>query len=292
MNKPDRVGELLTSWTGAIARSLSAILNQEVQPSPLQIRAVGEPDLAGLCPEDGLGYPLVLTGGLEGEFLLVLASFDASRLVDLLAGGDGNPATDDINDLHRDVLGETLGQFADSLGPLLSALAPRPVGVCLGSLRPGRPGSTGAASYLWHEMGFRVGESLELTMGLLIPEAWAGQLSRPPEAPRTRVQEVHFEPISPARPAESRAQLDLILDVPLQVSVVLGRTSVLVQDLLHLGEGSVLELDKLAGEPVELYVHDRLVAYGEVIVIEERFGVKVLNLAREQRPRARSAMVS
>ena len=65
----------------------------------------------------------------------------------------------------------------------------------------------------------------------------------------------------------------------------MGRTRLLVQDLISLGEGTVLELDKLAGEPVELYVHDRLVALGEVIVVDERFGVKVLELAGDRKAR-------
>ena len=69
----------------------------------------------------------------------------------------------------------------------------------------------------------------------------------------------------------------------MQVQVVLGRTSLMVQELIHLGEGSILELDKLAGEPVELYVQDRLVAYAEVIVVDERFGVKVLELVSSHR---------
>lgn len=103
-------------------------------------------------------------------------------------------------------------------------------------------------------------------------ESSAGQPLRP-----------QFEALSPNGGKRGRGQLDLILDVPLQVQVVLGRTSMMVQDLIHLVEGSILELDKLAGEPVELFVHDRLVAFGEVIVVDERFGVKVLELATDRR---------
>jgi flagellar motor switch protein FliN/FliY len=93
----------------------------------------------------------------------------------------------------------------------------------------------------------------------------------------------HFSELKPAGEPRRNGQFDLILDVPLQVQVVLGRTSLMVQELIHLGEGSILELDKLAGEPVELYVQDRLVAYAEVIVVDERFGVKVLELVSGRR---------
>lgn len=71
------------------------------------------------------------------------------------------------------------------------------------------------------------------------------------------------------------SNLGMIMDVPLSVSVELGRTRMLVNDLLQLGQGSVIELDKTAGEPMEVLVNDKLVAYGEVVVINERFGVRL-----------------
>jgi len=72
--------------------------------------------------------------------------------------------------------------------------------------------------------------------------------------------------------------LDFILDIPLKVSVELGRTSVLIKDLLQLGQGSVLELDKLAGEPLEVLVNGKLVARGEVVVVNEKFGVRLTDI--------------
>ena len=72
--------------------------------------------------------------------------------------------------------------------------------------------------------------------------------------------------------------LDFILDIPLKVSVELGRTSVVIKDLLQLGQGSVLELDKLAGEPLEVLVNGKLVARGEVVVVNEKFGVRLTDI--------------
>jgi flagellar motor switch protein FliN/FliY len=72
--------------------------------------------------------------------------------------------------------------------------------------------------------------------------------------------------------------LDFILDIPLKVSVELGRTKVLVQDLLKLHKGSVIELSKIAGEPLEILVNDRVVAKGEVIVVNEKFGVRLTDI--------------
>lgn len=74
------------------------------------------------------------------------------------------------------------------------------------------------------------------------------------------------------------SKLKMILDVPLKVSVELGRTKMLVNDLLQLGQGSVVELDKIAGEPMEILINDKLVALGEVVVVNEKFGVRLTDV--------------
>lgn len=79
-------------------------------------------------------------------------------------------------------------------------------------------------------------------------------------------------------PPADPGSVDFILDIPLRVSVELGRTKILVQDLLKLHKGSVLELNKLAGEALEVLVNDRVVAKGEVIVINEKFGIRLLDI--------------
>ena len=71
--------------------------------------------------------------------------------------------------------------------------------------------------------------------------------------------------------------LDLILDIPLTVTVELGRSKMLINDLLQLGQGSVIELTKLVGEPLEVLVNQKLVARGEVVVVNEKFGVRLTN---------------
>jgi flagellar motor switch protein FliN/FliY len=72
--------------------------------------------------------------------------------------------------------------------------------------------------------------------------------------------------------------LELILDIPLRVTVELGRTRMLVRDLLNLGQGSVIELSKLAGEPMEILVNDKLIARGEAVVVNEKFGVRLTDI--------------
>ena len=72
--------------------------------------------------------------------------------------------------------------------------------------------------------------------------------------------------------------LDLILDIPLTVAVELGRSKMLINDLLQLGQGSVIELTKLVGEPLEVMVNQKLVARGEVVVVNEKFGVRLTDI--------------
>lgn len=74
---------------------------------------------------------------------------------------------------------------------------------------------------------------------------------------------------------EHRDNLDFILELPLEVSVELGRKKIQIKDLLKLGQGSVVELNKMAGEPAEIYVNQKLMAKGEVVVVNEKFGVKL-----------------
>lgn len=78
---------------------------------------------------------------------------------------------------------------------------------------------------------------------------------------------------------EHRArELDFILDIPLELSVELGKTKMLVNDLLQLAQGSIIELNKLAGEPLEVYINRKLIARGEVVVVNEKFGVRLTDV--------------
>ena len=77
---------------------------------------------------------------------------------------------------------------------------------------------------------------------------------------------------------QPKRELDFILDIPLDVSAELGRTRLLINELLQLGQGSVVELNKLAGEPLEVLVNGKLVARGEAVVINEKFGVRLTDI--------------
>jgi flagellar motor switch protein FliN/FliY len=82
----------------------------------------------------------------------------------------------------------------------------------------------------------------------------------------------------PSTAENQSRRLDLLLDVPLDVSVELGRRRMSIQELLALGPGAVIELDKLAGEPLDILVNDRLIARGEVVVVNDKFGIRITDI--------------
>lgn len=83
-----------------------------------------------------------------------------------------------------------------------------------------------------------------------------------------------------AKPAALKADrgLDFLYDIPLQISVEVGRSKILLKDLLKMGEGYVIELDKLAGEPLDLYVNARLIARGEAVMVGDKFGIRLTDV--------------
>ncbi|SDM55493.1 flagellar motor switch protein FliN/FliY [Psychrobacillus sp. OK028] len=110
------------------------------------------------------------------------------------------------------------------------------------------------------------------------PMQFTQQPSRP-QAPPVEVQQAQFASFdAPSLTQNESRNLNLLLDIPLQVTVELGRTKRTVKDILELTSGSIIELDKLAGEPVDILVNNRHIAKGEVVVIDENFGVRITDI--------------
>lgn len=111
----------------------------------------------------------------------------------------------------------------------------------------------------------------------LYPKLAAIQKKAAAKAKNTRMvaHPVQLPELQGSAPRGERANVDMIMDVPVMINAVLGNTSVLIADLLQLGPGSVVELNKRAGEPVDLYVNDKLIAVGEVVVVNDTFGIRI-----------------
>ena len=99
-----------------------------------------------------------------------------------------------------------------------------------------------------------------------------------PAVPAPQAENAPAEPVQLHSETKPERNLDLIMDIPLKVTVELGRTKMVVNELLNLGQGSVIELQKLAGEPLEVLVNNKLVARGEAVVVNEKFGVRLTDI--------------
>ncbi|SAK99410.1 flagellar motor switch protein [Caballeronia temeraria] len=87
-----------------------------------------------------------------------------------------------------------------------------------------------------------------------------------------------FQPLSKATAPSTRNDIDMILDIPVQMTVELGRTKIAIRNLLQLAQGSVVELDGLAGEPMDVLVNGCLIAQGEVVVVNDKFGIRLTDI--------------
>jgi flagellar motor switch protein FliN len=116
------------------------------------------------------------------------------------------------------------------------------------------------------------------------PAAVPERRAAAPTAAPTAVHPVQFMPLTPEPPALDQAHgIELLMDVALEVSVELGRSHMSIGEILALRTGSVIELDKLAGEPVDVSVNGTLIARGEVVVVDEKFGVRITEVVSKAR---------
>lgn len=97
--------------------------------------------------------------------------------------------------------------------------------------------------------------------------------------PKTSVSMVEFEELQQTEQKDGKMlDLEFILDIPLTLTVELGRSRILIGELLRLGQGAIVELSKLSGEPMDILINQRLIARGEVVVVNEKFGVRLTDI--------------
>lgn len=121
-------------------------------------------------------------------------------------------------------------------------------------------------------------------------ESYAPPPPPPPRPQPSNVASVMFNPIASEPVAPPPRNLDLILDIPLEISANLGRTKMSIEELLGLAQGSIVELDRMAGEAVEVFVNGKLLAKGEVVVVNEKFGIRLTDILSAKERVKRLAM--
>lgn len=93
-----------------------------------------------------------------------------------------------------------------------------------------------------------------------------------------KAEPASFSQLEDTGQTQPAGNLDMILDIPVVLSVELGRTKMLINDILQLGQGSLIELEKMAGEPMEILINEKLMARGEVVVVNEKFGIRLTDI--------------
>lgn len=172
----------------------------------------------------------------------------------------------------------TIGNLVDSniMQILPLATAKKIVAIMMGQEEEVKPESvaTPAAKKEEPVMETSYSNSFMMDQDRRIQEKPIHQETRQP----VEVHNAAFDTLTPGPTGVAHKNIDLILDVPLEISVVLGRTKKSIKDILALSNGSLIELDKLADEPVEILVNGKRVAYGEVVVVDENFGVRITSI--------------
>jgi flagellar motor switch protein FliN/FliY len=112
-------------------------------------------------------------------------------------------------------------------------------------------------------------------------DEWAAAMEQQSgDGGKSGARAVELEEFEGATPANKKINpdLDVILDIPVTISMEVGRTSITIRNLLQLNQGSVIELDRLAGEPLDVLVNGTLIAHGEVVVVNEKFGIRMTDV--------------
>ena len=238
------VSECMNQMMGSVATSLSSMFSKKVDITPPVVTLVD------------LGTEEVVSKLLDKVDPIIQASFRMevdglidSEIMQLLPVDVAKDMVDALMNQSADVDNEEEEIVAAEAAPSAPAAAP--------ASAPAAPPAAAAAP---------------ATYGYGAPPM------QPHVASNVPVQSAQFTPLSSTPVQVNDANIGLILDVPLQVNVELGRTKKSIKDILDLTKGSIVELDKLAGEPVDIMVNGRYLAKGEVVVIDENFGVRITEI--------------
>ena len=263
------ISEAMNQMMGAAATSLSSMLAKMIDISP---------PVADLLDTKDFETGSDRAEFLQGEFVKVAFRMQIGDLV------DSTILQLYPMDFAKELCAIFLGQMDGSAEPT-PAPAPAPTPEPQPYVPPqATPMDMGMAQ----QMGMP-----QMGMPQMMPQMGMPQMAMPqmgmpqmmpqmmmPQMQPINVQPAQFQNFTPTGPISGQENIGLIMDVPLEVTVELGRTSKSIADILDMAPGTIIELDKIAGEPIDILVNGKFVAKGEVVVIEESFGVRVTEIIK------------
>ena len=248
------VGEAMNQMMGAVATSLSSMFNKKIDISPPKVNLIdlgSEEKVTEIVSSDETivktSFRMEVDGLIDSEIMQILPIGIATEMVDALMNSGAAEE--------------------EEAPPPPPPAAPAP---------PPPPAPAPAAAAPPPPMPQAAPMPQQAAPMPMAPQPMYGQQAR--VAAGVPVQAAQFTPLSTAPLQVNDANIGLILDVPLQVTVELGRTKKSIKEVLELTNGSIVELDKLAGEPVDIHVNGKFLAKGEVVVIDENFGVRITDI--------------
>ncbi len=261
------VGESMNQMMGTVATSLSTMFNKKIDISPPKVNLIDFGSEDKVTELVGRDEPVVRTsfrmevdGLIDSEIMQILPVTVAKEMVEALTGGSNNEP-------------ETAPSAPTPVPP---APAPTPA--------PAAPQAQMTSPVQTPAPQAQMAPPVQATapQAQMAPPVQApamGYAMQPHVAQNVPVQSAQFTPLNTQPVQVNDANIGLILDVPLSVTVELGQTKKSIKDILELTNGSIVELDKLAGEPVDIKVNGQFLAKGEVVVIDENFGVRITEIA-------------
>jgi flagellar motor switch protein FliN/FliY len=252
--------------------ALTTLLNRHVAATVLGVRPTSLGDLLREVPLPWVLIEVAYQRGATGQHLLVFGKAEALTLAVNLSGEDAPDG--ELSPAHADALRDALNQLLVGAAPALTPLFQRAVSFSSVNVRlvegvEGMPRTLRESLWLVHTDARA--EGFHLNLRLVVDDAFVPQINPAESEPSPTAAEA-------PRAERGPDKIDLILDISLPIAVELGRARMQIQDILKLAPGSVIELDKSAGDPVDLYINDRPIARGEVVVIDENFGVRLTSI--------------
>lgn len=270
------VGEAMNQMMGTVATSLSTMFNKKIDISPPKVNLIdlgAEDKITDLVNNDEpvvkTSFRMEVDGLIDSEIMQILPLDVAKEMVSFLMGGGAEA--------------EAEAQEAPAPEPAPAPVAPEPAPVAAAPApaapapQPAAPQYAAPPQPPQYAAPTQQPQYTAPPMGaqpVYAPPAYANNVV----SSGVPVQNAQFAPLTNEPVEVNAANISLIQDVPLQVTVELGRTKKSIREILEFSTGSIIELDKLAGEPVDIHVNGQLTAKGEVVVIDENFGVRITEI--------------
>lgn len=269
------VGEAMNQMMGTVATSLSTMFNKKIDISPPKVNLIdlgAEDKITDLVNNDEpvvkTSFRMEVDGLIDSEIMQILPLDVAKEMVSFLMGGGAEAEAQEAP--------------APAPEPAPAPAAPEPAPVAAAPAPAATAPQPAAPQYAAPQQPQYAAppQQPQYTappMGaqpVYAPPAYANNVV----SSGVPVQNAQFAPLTNEPVEVNAANISLIQDVPLQVTVELGRTKKSIREILEFSTGSIIELDKLAGEPVDIHVNGQLTAKGEVVVIDENFGVRITEI--------------